>query len=193
MGFFDRFKDIPIDDNQPSTPSADAEPANAADTPADSSAQQSPIEFGESDTAQITGATAETPLQEPRRKRSGLRRFFCWFVFVVVVVIGVVFYIRYLNPYVTDAKVRGYVNSVERRGIIFKTFEMEMVSDAAMADSGRVYSRDCYFSIDNDSLAARLQRLQGTGERVVVSYETFYGTLPWRGASRSVATAVEVL
>lgn len=175
MGFLDRFKDIPID--EPTT------------TPEDNGK----IEFNDADARQV----GSTPLGEPStkdeptpQKRHGTRRFFAWFFLILGIVLGAAFYLRYLNPYVTDATVRGYVNRIERRGIIFKTYELEMVSDAALDDTRKVYTRDCSFSVDNDSIVAKLQKLQGTGERVVVTYETFYGTLPWRGASNSVVTAV---
>ena len=86
---------------------------------------------------------------------------------------------------------RGYVVSVERRGIIFKTFEGEMVSHSALEDSTRVYAREINFSIPSDSLARVLQSYQGTGRPVTVTLERYYGTLPWRGASPTVAVAVE--
>ena len=45
-------------------------------------------------------------------------------------------------------------------------------------------------TVADDALARRLQTLQGTGRPVTVSYERFYGTLPWRGGSTSVITGI---
>ena len=59
----------------------------------------------------------------------------------------------------------GFVTLVEKRGIIFHTFEGEMVSESQLADTQRVYSRDVYFSIPDDNLARRLQQYQGAVRR----------------------------
>ena len=49
---------------------------------------------------------------------------------------------------------------------------------------------DFNFSIDNDSLAYRLMRLQNTGKRITVTYKQYTAPLPWRGKSDVVATGV---
>lgn len=115
------------------------------------------------------------------------------FVVVVVAALSVAFYIRYVNPYADNARTAGYVTNVERRGIFFKTFEGEMISEQALTDTTRVYSRDFSFSVDNDSLAQLIQSYQGSGRKVEVTCKRFYGTLPWRGASKNVVTSFRVL
>ncbi len=114
-----------------------------------------------------------------------------WFFSIVIVALAATIYIRYFTPYVTDSRMTGYITNVERRGIFFKTFEGEMISETALTDTTRVYTRDFVFSIPDDSVARAMQSLQGSGRPVRVTYERFYGTLPWRGASTCIVTAAE--
>lgn len=104
---------------------------------------------------------------------------------------GVTVYVRYFTPYVTDSRATGYITNVERRGIFFKTFEGEMISEAALTDTTRVYTRDMSFSIPSDSLALRLQNLQGSGRPVRLTFERYYGNLPWRGATNCILVGIE--
>ncbi|MCM1518214.1 MAG: hypothetical protein NC117_06205 [Pseudoflavonifractor sp.] len=129
-----------------------------------------------------------TAAPKPRRHR--FRRWMAWALLIVIAAGALTFYIRYLNPYIVDARVRGYIVSVERRGIFFKTCEGVMVTESALVDTTRVYQRDMTFSITDPALFETMRDLQGTGIPVTVTYERYYGSLPWRGASTVVATAV---
>lgn len=186
MGFFDRIKDLPIDDE------SEEENASASDTtPAPEGQADNGVAPEPSNRISFDQPEAEPAPEQPApRRHSRFRRFMAWFLMIVVVVLAAAFYIRYFNPYVTDAHERGYVTSVDKRGIIFKTYEVEMVSESAIADTSRLYSRNVNFSVASDSLALELRNYQGTGERVEVVYKTYYATLPWRGNSRNVITAV---
>ncbi len=127
-----------------------------------------------------------TPMPKPKRGRKVL----WWTIAVCVAVLAVVFYLRYCSPYVEDARMTGFVTKVEKRGMIFKTYEADFISEAALTDTTRVYSHDVSFSVDNPEVIARLQQMQGTGRTVTVVYETYYATLPWRGESKSVITEI---
>lgn len=146
-----------------------------------------PISFSSGDrpTDDVTSA-GELP-----RKRHRLRRVLVWFGIIVMASLAVIGYLRYFNPYVTDAHARGYITSVERRGIIFKTYEGEMITEQALTDTLRVYSRDFSFTIPDEKMARRLQEMQGTGRPVTIVFSRYYGMLPWRGGSTAVVTAVE--
>ena len=132
----------------------------------------------------------DTPAPSAPKRRHRGRKVLAWIVFICLIVLGAWFYIRYFNPYDTEARASGYITNVEKRGIIFKTFEAEMISERALADTTRVYTRDFTFSVRSDSLARILQPLQGTGRKVTVVYERYYGMLPWRGGSPCVVTGV---
>lgn len=135
----------------------------------------------------FTGQDAQSPAPKPKKRH----HFWTWFFIIILVALGGTFWVRYCNPYVTDAQVRGFVVMVEKRGIIFKTFEGEMMRKAALDDTTSIYSRDFSFSIDNDSLAMRVQSFAGTRQQVLVTYRSYYGALPWRGASRNILEAIE--
>lgn len=124
------------------------------------------------------------------RRRHGCRRALAWIITIAIVGLGLTFYLRYFNPYATDARLTGCVLSVEKRGVFFKTYEAEIVTRDALADTSHVYTRERSMTVGSDEVARKLQALQGTGRPVTVSYERFYGTLPWRGSSTSVITGI---
>lgn len=155
------------------------------------------VETQQSDSRHISFATpadlssaSDTGNGEPEPHRRKMRRILIWLGVAVVAVLAVVAYFRYFNPYVSDAQMSCYVIGVEKRGIIFKTYEADVVSQQSMTDTVRVYSREHSFSIGSPELAQSLRRWQGTGREVTVTYKTYWASLPWRGASKSVITAV---
>ncbi|MCM1029004.1 MAG: hypothetical protein NC342_01975 [Pseudoflavonifractor sp.] len=129
--------------------------------------------------------------EKPPRRRSGLKRFLLWAAAICLIGLAIAGYLRYLNPYATDSLINGYITKVERRGIIFKTYEAEVISESALTDTTRLYSERLTMSIPSEALAKRLQALQGTGRRVELTTERFYGMLPWRGESTTIITAAE--
>lgn len=184
MKFDDSDKDYFLHDFTEEGDSADRQTVQRQipQTDADSSTggQTSPhFDFTSAESEATQGAP-----QPPRRKKH--RRGWVIFFLVVFLALAATVWVRYFVPYVTESQVTGYVTLVEKRGIIFRTFEAEMVSEDQLANTGRVYSRDIYFSIPDDSLARRLQQYQGTGQPVTVTCKKYYGTLPWRGASNTV-------
>jgi hypothetical protein len=157
-----------------------------ADAPATPQADSRQIQFN-----QPAASSSDTPGQPPRPRRHRVRNLLIWTVIIGLLVLAGVFYVRYLNPYAQEAQATGYVTSIEKRGIIFKTFEGTMATEQAMGDSTRVYTRDFSFTVPSDSLARRIQALSTPpGRCITLVYEKYYGTLPWRGASKNVVTAI---
>lgn len=146
------------------------------------------------DTTPAAGSTLDfdgsSGREAPQRPRRRMRRFVAWTVTVSLLVLAAIIYLRYYNPYVTDSRVTAYVASVERRGIIFKTYEADLISESALTDTSRVYSRNITVTIPSAETARALQALQGTGRKVTLTTERYYGMLPWRGASTTVVTAI---
>lgn len=187
----DYYSDDP-DDGQDSAPAVTHhEPAAQTDVPV---RQGTNITFDLGDTqAAESGATGNAggnATGEGGRRRHGCRRALAWILTIAIVGLGLTFYLRYFNPYATDARLTGCVLSVEKRGVFFKTYEAEIVTRDALADTSRVYTRERSMTVGSDEVARKLQALQGTGRPVTVSYERFYGTLPWRGSSTSVITGI---
>lgn len=124
----------------------------------------------------------------PRRNR----RF--WFYLIgaaVVIAFLVALYMRFFTPYVTDAVQYGYVESIEKRGYIFKTEEGVLIPYKALMDSTRPYNRDFTFTAATPKVAAALRAMQFDAQPVRIEYKEYHATVPWRGASKRVVTAVD--
>lgn len=84
----------------------------------DSTDSRSPaFDFGEN-----AGHDYESMPVKPRRRG---RRILIWFFIIVICALGLTVWIRYFVPYVTESQTTGFVTLVEKRGIIFHTFEGE--------------------------------------------------------------------
>ena len=125
------------------------------------------------------------------RRRRKLRRALIWIAVLIVAASGAAGYVRYFLPYADDALATGYVRNVERRGLLFKTYEGELLTHEALTDTARIYQRDFTFSVPDDSIARLIQSYQSTGRQVTLTFERYYATVPWRGASKNVVTGVE--
>lgn len=168
-------------DNGQSPVTQSGETPNAVGNDASDSNQSSTISFG--------SGSDQTP-SNGKKKTHRWRKFLLWLTVIIVIVLSIAIYIRYFNPYVTDARVSGYVTNVEKRGLFFKTFEGEMISQQKLADPTHIYTRDFYFTVTNDSVADILQGIQGSGRLVTLTYDRYWGVLPWRGGSTIVVTGV---
>lgn len=168
------------------TENSDAATGNseaAAETPETPAQPGSQVNFSEV-------RQADPVPETPRRRRRG-GRILGWIIAICIVAIGITVYLRYFNPYAVESKVTGYVTNVERRGIIFKTYEGEMITQSNLTDTTRVYQRTFTFTIPDQSIARKLQSMQGTGRPVTLIYSRYYGVLPWRGASTNVVDAID--
>lgn len=118
--------------------------------------------------------------------------FWLWIIgaFVVVgLIIGC--WLRYFSPYVEDATQYGYVENIERRGTIFKTYEGTLIPYKELMDTSRIYSRDFVFSVKDNKTAAELKRAQYDARPVRIGYQKYHATVPWRGASKIVVIEVD--
>lgn len=194
---FNEQKDKQQDKPQDSQPQAEDAPQQSSQ-PASANGQQ--FEFGDQNQQSQPSAAQEPqpqpqpqpePLKPVKRKRGRFKRFMMWFVGILLVVLGVTVYIRYFVPYAEESKTRGLITSVEKRGLIFKTFEGDMISEVQMADTTRTYARDYSFSIPNDSLGRVVQSYQATGKPVVLTTKRYYGNVPWRGATNVIVTDIQ--
>lgn len=129
------------------------------------------------------------PVVTVERRRSGGWR---WVVLTIGVMLGCIAYLRYGTPYVTDATDQVYILSIQREGLIFKTFEGEMVSRSALEGTDRIYSRGSSFSVEDEAVGEALQQAKLAGRPVTVEYKRYYGSLPWRGNSTTFITAIKI-
>lgn len=127
-------------------------------------------------------------------KRRSRIPFWVW-ALCGLAVIGLVIgcWIRYFSPYVEDATQYGYVENIEKRGMIFKTYEGTLIPYKELMDTTRIYNRDFIFSVADDKTAATLKRALYNAKPVRVSYRRYYATVPWRGASKIVVTDADTV
>lgn len=97
-----------------------------------------------------------------------------------------------LGPAVDDAVQYGYVDHVERRGAIFKTYEGNLLPYKNLHDTTRRYTGDFVFSA-NQSLGQTLRGLQNSGRPLRVEYRTYRYAMPWRGESKTVIVRIDTV
>lgn len=158
--------------------------------PSEDTGQKPVIQFGcgQKEAAAGGGSEGAVPC---RRRRHPMRRMILLSVLFVLLALGIGFWARYLNPYETDMNEVGYVVDLKKQGVLFKTWEGQMIVRSALVDSTKTYSRDFTFSVDRDELARRLSEFKGTAIPVKVTYKRYWGMLPWRGANTCIVTEVE--
>lgn len=111
----------------------------------------------------------------------------------ILVIIAFMFamWLRFFNPYVEDASQVGYVEHIEHRGTIFKTFEGVLLPYKELIDTTRLYRRDFVFTAADEKSAIRLKQAMLDGRPVRVNYKQYHATLPWRGSSKTIVTSVD--
>lgn len=91
----------------------------------------------------------------------------------------------------SDGYRAGLLQKFSRKGTIFKTFEGEMIlSSVKSSQNVALASEKFVFSVTDESLATRLDSLQG--EDIVVHYKEKNASLPWRGESVYIVGSVKV-
>ena len=114
---------------------------------------------------------------------------------MAVVVIGLIIacWIRYFSPYVEDATQFGYVENIEKRGLIFKTYEGTIIPYRELMDTTRVYSRDFIFSVADNKTATTLKQALYDAKPVRVTYRKYHATVPWRGSNKIVVMSADTV
>lgn len=110
---------------------------------------------------------------------------------VVGLVVGC--WIRFFNAYVDDATQYGYVENIEKRGMIFKTYEGTLIPYKELMDTTRIYNRDFVFSVADPETASTIKQALYDAKPVRVTYKKYYATVPWRGASKIVVTDADTV
>lgn len=128
----------------------------------------------------------------PRPRRRW--RLWLWLTaFAAVAAFAAFCWMRYFNPYVEEAVQYGYVESLEKRGTLFKTYEGVLLPYKELADTTRTYRGDFGFTAADRDVYRTLRRAALTCRPVRVEYRVYHATPPWRGDSRTVVTAADTL
>ncbi len=139
-----------------------------------------------------------TPDPEITQKSRGsiikrkVRKLFKWLISLLVIVLIIFFYWKYFYTY-SDGYRAGLLQKFSRKGTIFKTYEGELVLSSVGGNTGNssavIASEKFYFSVRLDSLAARLDTLQGRS--VIVHYRQKNAPVFWRGDSPYLVDGVK--
>lgn len=122
------------------------------------------------------------------------RRHIIWVwlgVAVLAIAACIGFWLRYASPYVEGATQSGYLESIEYRGTVFKTYEGVLLPYKEMHDTTQIYNRDFIFSVTDKEVARTLRGYLDRGVPLRVTYKKYHATLPWRGSSKLVVTDVD--
>lgn len=95
------------------------------------------------------------------------------------------------RPYSSQATQYGYVEGIEYRGTIFKTFEGELIPYKEIHDTTRMMKGNFSFSTRDPKLFRTLKRMQMQGRPVRVEYSTYHSAMPWRGESKAIVVSVD--
>lgn len=127
-------------------------------------------------------------------KRRSRVPFWIW-ILCGLVVVGLVIgcWIRFFSPYVEDATQYGYVEGIEKRGMIFKTYEGTLIPYKELMDTTRIYNRDFVFSVADQKTATSLKQAMYDAKPVRITYKKYYATVPWRGANKIIVTDADTV
>ena len=113
----------------------------------------------------------------------------------LILVLGLAGFIYFRYCFVYDEGVdEGRVEYVKKTGVIFKTYEGEMVmpgvkSRSVQSNGGMsIESPKFKFSITDEQVARRMMEIPH--DKVKVHWHGYFGTLPWRGNSRCIVDSI---
>ena len=113
-----------------------------------------------------------------------------WSVFILVVVIAVFIYWKYMFTYSKGYRA-GLLQKFSEKGMLFKTYEGEMILSSVQSNANVAIASDKFiFSVTDEGIARQIEQIQG--KHVVVHYHEKKGTLPWRGESVYIVDSVRV-
>lgn len=119
-----------------------------------------------------------------------LKKIAFWSITVIIVIISMFIYLKYEFTYSKGYR-SGLLQKFSEKGMVFKTFEGEMVLSSVQSDANvAIASEKFLFSVTDKTVAKSMEQIQG--RRVVVHYMEKKGALPWRGDSNYIVDSVRV-
>ena len=107
-----------------------------------------------------------------------------YFIAVLIVLLAFFFYGRYSWVYADGTKA-GILNTFQRKGYIFKTYEGMLIQSGFKAN---VQSNEFEFSVVKESVARVLE--QNSGREMNLHYVRYFGSLPWRGMQSYIVDSI---
>jgi hypothetical protein len=107
------------------------------------------------------------------------RRFLYMASFVFIILLAAFIYYRYFYTY-SEGYRAGLLQKFSRKGVVFKTYEGELILSSVSGRSDVVIaSEKFFFSVTDQDLASNLDTLQG--RTVIVRYKQKIAPLIWKG------------
>lgn len=97
-------------------------------------------------------------------------------------------FVWFYVPFSDSGVKAGILNNVKHKGIIFKTYEGELIQYGFGQGAAGMQSNDFQFSIEDKDLAIKLMSM--SGQNVQLHYKEYYGKLPWRGYSKFIVDSI---
>lgn len=86
---------------------------------------------------------------------------------------------------VADGTQAGILNIIQKKGILFKTYEGKIILSGFKAN---VQSNEFSFSVTKENVAQELFKV--SGREVNVHYKQYFGSLPWRGMQNFIVDSI---
>ncbi|MBZ4651440.1 MAG: putative rane protein [Proteiniphilum sp.] len=122
----------------------------------------------------------------PKKKKS--RKGWTLFLGILILALGIFVYVRYYYVFGTGVK-SGELNYVVYKGVVFKTYEGELIQSGFRADKpGGTQSNPFNFSVVDKEIAQRL--MVASGKMVQLHYREYFASIPWRGYTRFIVDSI---
>lgn len=126
--------------------------------------------------------------KQKTRQASGLKRFFRFFI-IVLIVIGVgYFFWKYYFVFGEGTKA-GQLNFIVKKGYLFKTFEGRIIQTGYKSNiPGSIQSNEFDFSVVDEKVANLL--MSNSGAMLELHYKEYLGAPAWRGMSKYIVDSI---
>lgn len=118
----------------------------------------------------------------------GIKKIVRWIIALLVIALTVFIYINYFHTF-SEGYRAGILQKFSRKGVIFKTYEGEILLSGAVTDHETIVSSEKFsFSLVNKDLVRQFDTLQG--QNVIVHFIQKNGAVFWRGESKFLVDSV---
>jgi hypothetical protein len=118
-----------------------------------------------------------------------MRKFTIIASLIIIFGLFVFFYWRFYFPFTDNGSKDGFLNKIEHKGYVFKTWEGTLMQvGLKSANPGSMQSPTFEFSVTDENLARTLQT--NSGKYFNLRYKEYFGTLPWRGHTKYIVDSI---
>lgn len=117
-----------------------------------------------------------------------MKKFIAIVILVLVVFLGIFIYYRYYYPF-AEGNRSGLLIRFMHKGYVFKTYEGQIIQPGLRSyPMTPVATNDFDFSVADKVVADSLMMCEG--KEVVLHYQEYFSTIPWRGHSKYVVDKI---